>query len=71
MSVKINFENNKLKKTSSNMVLFVDEKFNIKPLKKHISSSEFTYILDLLKTNDFKKNLLVFELNFILNQKDT
>ena len=63
MSVKINFKNNNSKKTSTNMVLFVDEKFNINPLKKHISSSEFTYILDLLKTSDLKKNLLVFELN--------
>ena len=63
MSVKINFENNKLKKTSSNMVLFVDEKFNTNPLKKHVSSSELTYIVDLLKTSDLKKNLLVFELN--------
>ena len=63
MSIKINFKNNNSKKTSANMVLFVDEKFNINPLKKHISSSEFTYVFDLLKISDLKKNLLVFELN--------
>ena len=63
MSIKINFKNNIPKIASANLGLFVDEKFNINPLKKHISSSEFTYILDLLKTSDLKKNLLVFELN--------
>ena len=32
-------------------------------LKKFISNSEFSYINDLLKTSDLKKNILVFELN--------
>ena len=30
-------------------------------LKKYILNSEFSYISDLLKTNDLNKNLLVFE----------
>jgi leucyl aminopeptidase len=63
MSVHINYNNTSLKKVSSNLVLFVDEKFNISGLKKHISNSEFLYISDLLKTNDLKKDLLVFEIN--------
>ena len=32
-------------------------------LKKYISNNEFSYINDLLKTSDLKKNLQVFELN--------
>ena len=36
--------------------------FSIGSLKKFISDSEFSYINDLLKTSDLKKNLLVFEL---------
>ncbi len=63
MSIKISFKNSTLKKTSSNLVLFVDEKFSINSIKKYISSSEFSYISDLLKTSDLSKNLLVFELS--------
>ena len=63
MSIKINYQNKSNGKISSNHVLFTDDKFNINSLKKHLSESEFTYINDLLKTNDLKKNLLVFELN--------
>ena len=63
MPVKINYKNNNLKKISNNLVLFTDEKFSIINLKKYISKFEFSYINDLLKTSDHKKNLLVFELN--------
>ena len=63
MSIKINFKNNISKKTSANLVLFADERFQVKPLKKYISEIEFSYIADLLKTSDLKKNLFVFELN--------
>ncbi|MDB3988068.1 leucyl aminopeptidase [Candidatus Pelagibacter sp.] len=63
MTVKINYKNINVKKISANLVLFVDEKFNIKTLKNHISNTEFLYISDLLKTSDLKKNLLVFEVS--------
>jgi leucyl aminopeptidase len=63
MTIHINYNNNNLKKVSSNLILFVDDKFNINGLKKYISSSEFLYISDLLKNSDFKKDLLVFEIN--------
>ena len=63
MTVQINYKNQALYNVSSNLVLFVDEKFNISGLKKYISKSEFSYISDLLKTSDLKKNLLLFEIN--------
>ena len=63
MTVQINYKNGSSKKVSSNHVLFVDEKFNINSIKKHISNSEFLYISDLLKNSDLKKSLLVFEIN--------
>ena len=63
MTVQINYKNTVIKKTSPNLVLFVDEKFNISDLKKHISNDEFFYINDLLKNCDLKKNLLFFEVN--------
>ena len=63
MSIKINYKNIGSKKPAKNLVLFTDEKFDIKPLKKHISSSEFFYINDLLKTSDLNKNLFVYEMS--------
>ena len=63
MTVQINYKNTSSKKVSSNLVLFVDEKFNINGIKKHISNSEFSYISDLLKNSNLKKDLLIFEIN--------
>ena len=47
MTIQINYKSNNLEKTLSNLVLFVDEKFNINGLKKHVSNSEFSYISDI------------------------
>jgi leucyl aminopeptidase len=63
MTVQVLYQNSKLNKSSANLVLFVEENFNISSLKKHILNTEFSYISDLLKTCDLKKNLLVFEVN--------
>ena len=63
MSIKINYSNKTNGKFLGNTVLFVDEKFNINVLKKYLSNSEFSYISDLLKTCDLKKNLFIFEVN--------
>jgi leucyl aminopeptidase len=63
MSIQINYKKNSLKKPSANHVLFVDQNFNISGLKKHLSNSEFSYINDLLKNSDLKKDLLFFEIN--------
>jgi leucyl aminopeptidase len=63
MTIQINYKNSGLKKSSPNLVLFTDEKFNISNLKKDISDTEFSYISDLLKKSDLKKKLLVFEAN--------
>ena len=63
MTVQINYKISGSKNNPSNLVLFVDEKFNITGLRKYISNSEFSYISDLLKNSDLKKDLLVFEIN--------
>ena len=63
MTVQINYKSNNSKKVSSNLVVFVDEKFKINGLKKYILNSEFSYISDLLKNSDLKKDLLVFKIN--------
>ena len=63
MSIKINYLKKTSSKSSANLVLFCDDKFNINGLKKFLLNSEFSYINDLLKTSDLKKNLFVFEVN--------
>ena len=63
MSIQIIHTSSSSNKTSNNLILFVDEKFNIGTLKKYISTSEFSYIQELLKTSDISKNLFIFELN--------
>ena len=63
MSIQINYKSASYKKNSNNLVLFVNENFNISGLKKYISRTEFSYISELLKTGDLKKNLLLFEIN--------
>ena len=63
MTVKINYKDSGTKRNSSNLVLFVDEKFNISTLKKYISDKEYYFINDLIKTKDYKKKILTFDLN--------
>tara|TARA_B100000780_G_scaffold139070_1_gene97361 strand:- start:143 stop:742 length:600 start_codon:yes stop_codon:yes gene_type:complete len=63
MTIQIIYKNNAPKKPSTNLILFVEENFNISALKKHISNVEFAYISDLLKNSDLKKNMLFFEVS--------
>ena len=62
MTIQINYKTSNPIKASSNLILFVDEKFNIGGLKKYISTNEFSYISDLLKNSDPKKDFLFFML---------
>jgi leucyl aminopeptidase len=63
MSIKIDYKSGVSKISSSNLVLFTNEKFNIGNLKKYVSNSEFSYISDLLKTRDLKKDLFIYEVS--------
>ena len=63
MSIKINYSNSISSKALTNLILFVDQNFNIGGLKKIISNTEFSYISDLLKNSDLKKDLLSFRVN--------
>ncbi len=63
MSVKINYSKKISNMPSSNIVLFTNDKFNTTNIKKYISATEFSYINDLLKTSDLKKNMFVYELS--------
>ena len=63
MAIKINYLKKTDNQSTKNLVLFSNAKFNINNLKKYLSNSEYSYIEDLLKTSDLKKNLFVFEVN--------
>ena len=63
MTIKIKYSKKISNKNNKNIVLFSNDKFDINELKKYLSNSEFSYIRDLLKTSDLKKNLFVFEVN--------
>ena len=65
MSIKINYSNKIISKPLINQVMFVEENFSISAIKKHLSNTEFSYINDLLKKSDLKKNLLLFPITFI------
>ena len=63
MTVQIKYKSNIVQKNLTNLVLFVDEKYNILKLRKHLSSYEYSYISDLLKAKDLKKKIASFDLN--------
>ena len=63
MPIKINYLKTTTNKPSANLVLFSNDKFSTNSLKKYLSNSEYSYINDLLKNSDVKKNILVFEVN--------
>ena len=58
MNIRINFKNRVFNKSSENLILFVNENFDISTIKKYISSREYSYISDLLKAKDNKKKLI-------------
>ena len=49
MSVKIKYSNKTKNKASSNLVLFTNEKFDIRSLKKDLSNDEFPISKTFLK----------------------
>ena len=63
MSLKLNYLNGATRQSSANLVLFCNEKLSISSLKKYISENEHSYISDLVKTSDIKKNLFVFKVH--------
>ncbi len=63
MNIKVNFKKKTFSKPNANLIIFVDEKFNITGLKKHISNSEYSYILDLLNKKDRKKKIVTFDIS--------
>jgi len=60
MTIQVIYKNTS---NSNNQIFFVDEKYNINSISSKISQQEVSYLKDLLKTCDLKKNLLAFEIS--------
>ena len=63
MSVQITYKNKISNKNAHNLVLFVDEKYSISSLKKHISITDYNVISDLIKNKDTKKKIIAFDIS--------
>ena len=63
MSIWINYKKKLSSDKSTNLIYFVDEKFNVKSIKKHIPKSDYIYILDLLKVSDLTKKIIIFNIS--------
>ncbi|MDC3174365.1 leucyl aminopeptidase [Candidatus Pelagibacter sp.] len=63
MPLKINYKNNLSKKKSENLVLFVDDLFNLNGIKKHILKSEYSYVEDLVRNRDKRKKIITYQIN--------
>ena len=63
MTIKINYSKKKYNKSQSNIILFSNDEFNSRNLKKYLTDFEYNYINDLLKINDLKKNFFIFDIN--------
>ena len=50
-------------KSSANIILFVEDNFNLKDIKNHISSKEYSYISDLIKMRNLENKIQSFDLN--------
>ena len=70
MSIQIIYSKKILNKTKSNLVLFSDDKFNVKSLSNYLSKSELTYIHDLLKTSNLKKKIFLVSIKNDLKSSD-
>ena len=63
MPINNSYSNRVESNLTDNIVLFVNEKFNTNNLKNYVNNNELSYINDLLKNSDLKKNILIFEIN--------
>ena len=62
MKVTISYKKISSQKRVINQVLFVDRDYSIIKLKKYFSDKEFYFLSDLLKSKDFKKKFINFEI---------
>ncbi len=63
MTAHIHYKKSILNKKLSNYIFFVDEEFDTVSLKNQLSSGEYSFIRDILKTKDLKKEILTIDIS--------
>ena len=63
MTAHIHYKKSILNKKLSNYIFFVDEEFDTVRLKNQLSSGEYSFIRDILKTKDLKKEILAIDIS--------
>ena len=63
MSVSVSYKNNYSKKKPTNIILFVNEEFNLSNLRNHISKNEYSFVSDIIKSKNQKKQLISIDIN--------
>ena len=63
MTAHIHYKKSILNKKLSNYIFFVDEEFDTVSLKNQLSSGEYSFIRDILKTKDLKKEILAIDIS--------
>ena len=63
MTIRIIYKKKAANTALKNVVLFVNDKFDIRHLRKYVTSNEFKFISDLIKNEDTKSKFLVFRIS--------
>ena len=63
MSVQIIYNKKLSLKNAINKVLFIDDKYKILRLKSFLTTKEYNYVSDLIKSKNYKNKFLSFDIN--------
>ena len=63
MSIVISYKKNLSSTKLGNLIFFVDEKYNLSNLKKYFIKSEFSFIKDILKSQNLSKRIMSIDLS--------
>ena len=63
MTVQITYKKNFTKINTGNLILFVDETFNVSGLKRYMQLSEYLFVSDLLKVKKSNKEILIIDVS--------
>ena len=63
MTVQITYKKNFTKSNTGNLILFVDETFNVSVLKRYMQLSEYLFVSDLLKVKKSNKEILIIDVS--------
>ena len=63
MSIVINYKNRFSKKNCPNLLYFVNEEYDFHTLKNNFTKSEYSFLNDLIKSNDLTKKITKLDLN--------